>query len=222
MPFRIRHRNSEREHLVTLTEDLRGLMDALSIGKAHLVGFSMGGNEITKMAGMHADRVDRLVYLDSAYDWADPASVAAFQKVPPSFFPIEKDSASLDEYRKFIKSVWFPSVKDPSVVEAYIRNRVVIQADGRVQPKESNDAGQALAQTLLTSPRDYTKVQSPALAIYAATMVDCTDRQRPNVRADWLAFEEKYMAPFRAASVERAKRQLPDVEVMNVPCSHRD
>src|SRR5215472_18897234 len=55
---------------VTLAEDLLGLMDTLGIQKAHLAGFSMGGKEITAMAGMHPERVDRIVYLDSAYDWA--------------------------------------------------------------------------------------------------------------------------------------------------------
>src|SRR5215469_1781121 len=33
--------------MATLTDDLRGLMDGLGIGKTHLVGFSMGGDEIT-------------------------------------------------------------------------------------------------------------------------------------------------------------------------------
>ena len=63
----------------TLTEDLRGLMDALGISKASLVGWSLGGNEITAMAALHPDRVDKLVYLDAAYDWADPDYKAAFQ-----------------------------------------------------------------------------------------------------------------------------------------------
>lgn len=56
----------------TLTEDLRGLMDALRIPKASLAGWSLGGNEITAMAGSYPERVDKLVYLDGGYDWADP------------------------------------------------------------------------------------------------------------------------------------------------------
>jgi pimeloyl-ACP methyl ester carboxylesterase len=45
----------------TLTEDLRGLMDRLGIAKAHLAGWSMGGNEITAMAGTRPERVNRIV-----------------------------------------------------------------------------------------------------------------------------------------------------------------
>ena len=68
----------------TFTEDLRGLMDGLGISKAHLAGHSMGGTEITAMAGTHPERVDRIVYLDAAYDWADPAADAAFKATPPT------------------------------------------------------------------------------------------------------------------------------------------
>ena len=68
----------------TLTEDLRGLMDGLGIAKAHLAGWSMGGNEITAMAGTYPKRVGRIVYLEAAYDWGDPAFAAAFKAIPPS------------------------------------------------------------------------------------------------------------------------------------------
>jgi pimeloyl-ACP methyl ester carboxylesterase len=71
---------------VTLTEDLRGLMDGLGIAKAHLAGWSMGGVEITSMAGIHPERVDRIVYLDGAYEWWSPAWEAASNALPPDFW----------------------------------------------------------------------------------------------------------------------------------------
>jgi 3-oxoadipate enol-lactonase len=49
----------------TRTEDLRGLMDSLGIAKAHLAGWSLGGNDITAMAGAHPERVGSIVYLDA-------------------------------------------------------------------------------------------------------------------------------------------------------------
>src|SRR5258708_2428656 len=71
----------------TRTEDLRGLMDSLGIAKAHLAGWSMGGNDITAMAGSHPERVDHIVYLEGAYDWGDPGFAAAFKSVPVDFTP---------------------------------------------------------------------------------------------------------------------------------------
>src|SRR5215469_15554076 len=86
----------------TLSEDLRGLMDTLKISKAHLAGWSMGGDEISALADKHPERVDRLVYLDGAYDWADPAFVTAFQALPPIFLnPPASAMTSLDEFRKY-------------------------------------------------------------------------------------------------------------------------
>jgi len=208
---------------VTLAEDLLGLMDTLGIQKAHLAGFSMGGNEITAMAGMHPERVDRIVYLDSAYDWADPVWVAALRAIPSSFYPSDKDMASLDDYRKFIRAVWFPSVSDPTVFEAFMRDYVLVRPlDGSVRFNESEATGQALFNSLINYRRDYSKIHSPALAIYAATMADTTGHQKPNVRADALGWEEKYAASFRKASIERTQRELSNVEIMKVPCSHRD
>ena len=207
----------------TLAQDLLGLMDALGIRKAHLAGFSMGGNEITAIAGMHPERVGRIVYLDSAYDWADPVWGPALKAIPSSVFPEEKDMASLDEYRKFVRAVGFPRVSDPSVFEAYIRDKVVVRPlDGSVRFNESEAAGQALFNSLINYRRDYSKVHSPALAIYAATMLASTEHQKLNVRTDALVWEEKYVASFRKASIERAQRELSNVEIMKVPCSHRD
>jgi hypothetical protein len=38
----------------------------------------------------------------------------------------------------------------------------------------------------------------------------------------YLAWEQKYMAPIRAASSERVRRELPNVEIVNVPGTHMD
>ncbi len=57
--------------LVDAAEDARRLLDALGIERAHLVGHSMGGGEVSALAARHPGRVGRIVYLDGAYDWAD-------------------------------------------------------------------------------------------------------------------------------------------------------
>jgi len=203
----------------TLTEDLRGLMDGLGIAKAHLAGWSMGGNEITAMAGTHPERVDRIVYLEGAYDWADPAFVAAFKSFPIDITPPASAMTSLDAYRAYQRTVWLPGVSDASRFEAYIRDLVVVQPDGTVRQRMSDSVVQALATTLLTDRRDYTKVRSPALAIYAETFLDVRNGDSAQLAKN-LAWEQKHMAPFRAASIERVRRELPGVEIVNVPGTH--
>jgi pimeloyl-ACP methyl ester carboxylesterase len=204
----------------TLTEDLRGMMDALGIAKAHLAGWSMGGNEITAMAGTHPKRVDRIVYLDAAYDWADPAFVAAFKSYPIGTTPASA-LRSLDAYGAYIRTTFLPGVSDASRFEAFIRDMVAIQPDGTVRERLSDSVAQALFTTLLTDRRDYTKVRSPALAIYAETMFDARYGDSAQ-RAKILAWEHIHMVPFRASSIERIRRELPNVEIVNVPGTHQD
>jgi pimeloyl-ACP methyl ester carboxylesterase len=119
----------------TRTEDLCGLMDRLGINKAHLAGWSLGGNDITAMAGTHPERVDSIVYLEGAYDWGGPALADAFKSLPIDFLAPASAMRSLDAYREYQKTVWLPAVSDMSRFEAYGRDLVVIQSDGTVRPR---------------------------------------------------------------------------------------
>lgn len=205
----------------TLTEDLRALMDSLGIARASLAGWSMGGNEVTAMAGLHPDRVDRIVYLDAAFDWADPANVTAFDSLPADLTPPPSAMVSYDAYRASHLTTWFPGLDDPSRVEAYIRDLVDVQPDGSVQPAMDDSAGAALFHTLVTDRRDYPKVKAPALAIYAETFFDVAHGDSAQ-RAKNLAWERKFFAPFREASIARVQKELKNVEVVRVPGTHAD
>src|SRR5580698_8336187 len=102
----------------TLTEDLRGLMDALRISRASLVGWSLGGSEITAMAVQHPERVDKLVYLDAAYDWADPDYKTAFRAIPPDLFETPAAAMkSLDAYITYEKASDYTQLDDIRRVE---------------------------------------------------------------------------------------------------------
>jgi pimeloyl-ACP methyl ester carboxylesterase len=205
----------------TRTEDLRGLMDSLGIAKAHLAGWSLGGNDITAMAGTHPERVGSIVYLEGAYDWGATASADAFKSPPVDFRAPVSAMTSLDAYRGYQQGAWFPAVSDVARFEDYVRDLVVIQSDGTVRPRMTDSVTQAVLSTVITDQRVYTKVRSPALAIYAETFFDVRNGD-PAQLAKNLDWEQKYIAPFRAASIERVRRELPSVEVVNVPGTHKD
>src|SRR5258708_174315 len=128
----------------TRTEDLRCLMDSLGIAKAHLAGWSLGGNDITAMAGIHPERVDHIVCLEGAYDWADPGFAAGLKSVPVDFDPPARAMTSLDAYRGYQQRTWFPGVSDVARFEAYVRDLVVIQTDGTVRPRMTDSVTQAV------------------------------------------------------------------------------
>lgn len=205
----------------TLAEDLGGVMDALDIPRAHLAGHSMGGNEITAMAGTHPDRVDHLVYLDAAYDWGDPLGAAAFRSFPPHLTQSSPGvMASIDAYRpNFVEML--PAVRDPSLFEGWMRDTVVIQPDGTLRYTINASLGESLFASLLSERRDYTRVHAPALAIYADSFWD-TQHGKPAHKAENLAWEQKYLARFRAESIERIRREMPGVQILRVPGTHPD
>jgi pimeloyl-ACP methyl ester carboxylesterase len=60
----------------TLAEDIRAFLDALHIGRATLVGYSIAGDEMTRFAGVHPQRTARLVYLDATWDRASNRELA--------------------------------------------------------------------------------------------------------------------------------------------------
>jgi pimeloyl-ACP methyl ester carboxylesterase len=204
----------------TRIQDLCGFMDSLVIAKAHLAGWSLGGNDITAMASTHPERVESIVYLEGAYDWGDPALADAFKSLPIDFQAPASAMSSLDAYQEYQKTIWLPAVSDTSRVEAYVRDLVVIQSDGTVRPRMTDSVTQEVLRTTLTDQRDYTKVRTPALAIYAETFFDVRNGD-PAQLAKNLDWEQKYMAPFRAASIERVRRELPSVEIAKVPGTHK-
>jgi pimeloyl-ACP methyl ester carboxylesterase len=205
----------------TLTADLKAMMDSLKIAKAHLAGWSMGGNEITAMAGKYPDRVGRIVYLDGAYDWADPASVAAFKDLPADLTPDPAALVSLSAFRSWQTETFFPAVSGRSRLEAYIRDMVDVQADGSVRPVASDSVSAALFNALMTNPRDYSVVKVPALAIYAETFLDVANGDSAQ-RVRNLSWEEQHMRAFRATSMARIQREVKQLQTLTVPGTHPD
>jgi pimeloyl-ACP methyl ester carboxylesterase len=205
--------------LATLTEDLRGLMDGLHIAKADLAGWSMGGDEISTMAASHPERVNRIVYLEGAYDWADPQFAPGLEHMPEDLSPTKGTLNSIDAFRDYVHTAGFPGLGDMSRLEAFVRDQVVMQPDGRLAWRANGTAIAATSHTLRTERRQYTTVHVPALAIYATTFLDVQHGDSAT-RAKHLAWEQQYFAPFQRASMARVKRELRGVEVLQVPGTH--
>jgi pimeloyl-ACP methyl ester carboxylesterase len=205
----------------TLTEDLRALMDALQIGKANLVGWSLGGNEISTMAAKYPTRVLSLIYLDAAYDWSDPELKIAFDAFPAILREVPASAmASMDNYRAYERAGDFSELPDMNRVEAYLRENVIVQRDGSLKRRMPKEVEEALYTSLWTNPRlDYTRVRCPVLAIYAPSAVNLSD-PNPSRRRAARAWEESFMTPFRVKSIARVGREISNVQVITVPGRH--
>jgi pimeloyl-ACP methyl ester carboxylesterase len=205
-----------------LVEDLRQLLDKLGIKRSILLGWSMGGNEITDFAGRFPDRVSGLIYLEAGYDWSDSSfnndEASKFESEFGSIFdPVPAaDLASLDVYRTYIRRMWYG--KDTPWtpgLEAELRDVVRIQANGRIQPVPYGAALEAFS-SLGKASRDYRSVRAPALALFASSFFPI-DPSDPAVMRRSQAWEDRVMAAFRRASIERLRRELPHAEIKDFP-----
>lgn len=207
--------------LATLTEDLRGLMDALGIAKADLIGLSAGGDEVTQMAATYPDRVRHVVYLDAAYDWASPMFQAAVQALPIGFFdPPASALASLNAYRAYQQATIYPSLDAMQRVEANLRQKVVVQTDRSVRVRMSKDTVAALYAAVFTNQRrDYSEIHCPTLAVYAEHLYDWNIADVKH-RRELINYEKQYWTPFQASSTEHLRRSLASAQIHHVNAAH--
>jgi len=93
----------------TLVEDIRQSLDALKIQRVVLAGHSFAGDELTRFAVVHPDRVIKLIYLDSAYDHSRVPENLRFKPlhgVVPEFLPTKEESESPDGGRRWVMRIW--------------------------------------------------------------------------------------------------------------------
>ena len=199
-----------------LVGDLHQLLDDLSIERANLLGWSMGGNEITEFAGRYPGRVDKLVYLEGGYDWSDPAFFGPFTDILAVNSPRPQTLRSFDNLRSWYHAAWVGrDVHWTPALETFLRDAVRIEPNDTVDPIPSIEVFTALIKTLGEWRRDYTKVRAPALAIYATSFFP-VDRSDTSLAQKLHDFEERVVAPFRRASIERVRRELANVQVMEL------
>jgi pimeloyl-ACP methyl ester carboxylesterase len=205
--------------LATLTEDLKQLMDRLGMGEANLLGWSMGGNEITEFAARYPDRVTKLVYLESGYDWSNPAFVKHLVAYLRGTRPAASDRASLDAYRAWYRTHWLGNAEWTSGLESYLRDATRLVDDRSVRGVPSGSMYRPLIRSVASSPRNYREVRAPALALYATSFLPLSDRPSQAERAR--AFNA-FMSSFRSASQQRLENELSSVTVRRIEgATHR-
>lgn len=200
----------------TLVEDLRQLLDSLGIQRANLLGWSMGGNEITAFAGLYPSRTLKLIYLEAGYDWSDPAFLDALAVCPLQLAPDETALQSLDEFRAWAREFWLPIVTWTDGLEAHLREVTRVGKDGTVQPIPGSKVSEELFAALVGNRRDYTVVRAPVLALYSSSFF-MTDGRDPELAGKVAEWDVSMMGPFRRASQERLRRELPDVAIQTIP-----
>lgn len=175
-----------------LVNDLLSLMDALQIPAATFIGHSIAGGELASLGKTYPDRVDRLVYIDAAYDRSPvPELMADMPLMPPAEQEIRSNFERLVARRQATLGV-------NSAAVASNLSQVLEQVDGIWIPAT---AGATNLQTLkgdIAAKADWSEIARPSLAFYSSKDVaeqvppDASNEQRQAM----LAFMSKVIRPW--------------------------
>src|SRR5688572_30046900 len=141
----------------------------MGINRVILVGHSLAGDEMTRFAGIYPASLDKLIYLDAAYDHSELTDNDLFAQAPEVFkllWPTSKDRQSLDAYRNWYRTKRFKFWSD--ALEANMREITVVSSDGKVSggvmPQK---VAEAIETQIQKSQPNYHLVKASALAFYS-------------------------------------------------------
>lgn len=142
-----------------LVADIKAVLDSLKFTRVTFIGHSIAGEEITRFAATYPARVEKLVYLDGAYDRVRAGMLITDDSVPAPMGesvlpPAEKDTSTEAAYVAYVRRS-----RGVNIPEADIRMR--FRHDGW------REEGSHAYQSIAVETPQYKRVKAPALAIYA-------------------------------------------------------
>ena len=200
-----------------LVEDLKLLLDSLRIDKAHLLGWSLGGNEITTFASLYPDRVGRLIYLEAGYDMSDGGFERLLSNIPTAYLPGPAVMRSIDSYRQWYHQFWFGDVEWNDALEANLQATVKTPTDGSIQTIPSDDVFKAILHEAMNYRRSYDKVAAPCLVIYTRSYFHPIDNNPATIKL-YSDLESDIISPWREANKKRIITELSKAIIVEAPC----
>lgn len=195
----------------TLVEDIRQFLDALKIERVVLVGHSIAGDELSRFAVVHPDRVIKLVYLDAAYDRTRMPEIS--KQSPPELSPAKTDMESLDGARRWMKRMnnsW------SEAWEASLRGQFSPDGKTFLNGAEKSRTARLVIQGTFEAHADYAKIRAPALGFavlnynkYADFAKSLPDPARKKA--------EEYLSgatQFQKQELEHFRKEIPNGKVI--------
>lgn len=203
----------------TLARDIVGFLDALGIERASFAGHSYAGSELVRLATAHAERVEKLVFLDALYEYeesdielygADPLRVDS--PPPETFDSVEAYSEDFvtryAQYRRLRSPRW----------DALMAHALEPTADGRLRERPGPKAAEQLGVAHFYSRADWCEIRCPVLAIYA--FQDETwplpDGASPELREAVRAHTERMDREYRRRCIDRARHDIAGIEIVEL------
>jgi pimeloyl-ACP methyl ester carboxylesterase len=207
----------------TLTEDLRQLLDSLSIDRVTLVGHSLANVELGHFTSLYPDHVLNLVFLDAAYD--GPRYKPLVDNDPlKDVKPPEEEALTFDEYvaqgkraRPDLAAIWGPLLYEE------VKHTIRTTPEGKVVDRMPAAVAQALMDTYLAYSHRDSHIRAPVLSIYAI------HEDYANYSPDYLTLEQralqaKYIremeVPYQRECIDEFRRLVPHARIVEIPRGH--
>jgi non-heme chloroperoxidase len=198
-----------------LAADVRTVLDSLHIGRAILIGHSIGGDELTRIAATWPERVARLVYLDAAHDRVGLMDRLIGTDWPDDPPMTSADSASPEAVRAYLVQIYGFRLNEAEVHQWY-----QYDARGRMVRQTTPDSvGTKLVLPYLEHPA-YGRIRAPVLAFYNVPTSPAA--LFPRYRQGDSTYRARAMNAFqrssRWAAEERArlKREIPSARIIEL------
>jgi pimeloyl-ACP methyl ester carboxylesterase len=198
----------------TLAEDILPILDSLHIAKVILIGHSISGSEISKFASTHPDRVEKIIYMDAAYDFSfrDGDKIAKFQVLRPKI--TDTDLSSIGHLNQYCEKLCGGPLPIDDMKEIAFFSK-----DGRYLKDVTPDSITTAIFKNVEHP-DYMHIKCPALAIYASyTSIEGffsdyngLDAAGKKIGDDFFA----WYAPYIDTEMKRFKSETPNGTVKTI------
>lgn len=144
----------------TLANDILSATKALGLDKVILIGHSYAGDEISKIASTHPEKIFKAVYLDAGYDRSNfMSTLLPYFPIPPN--PTSRDSSSLENFKAF-----YTKLIGIDIPTEEFKNTSVLTNDGKYEKDVTSGEIQGKVMMAVERP-DYKNINCPALSIYA-------------------------------------------------------
>jgi len=193
--------------------DLLLLLDSLHIVKANLLGWSMGGNDITVFATRYPDRTNKLIYLEGGYDLSEEPFGKLLQSLPKSPFADSASLTSMDAYRSWYHNFWYPDIEWNAALEKNLQASVVTGPDHRLRTIPDDSVTQITLRSAMACHRAWDKVSAPALVIFTRHFFSAPAEDSALATA-YAGLEKEIIDPWRTHSMNRVRSELKNATVV--------
>jgi pimeloyl-ACP methyl ester carboxylesterase len=206
----------EKYDNATLVSDLHLFLDSLKIEKASLLGWSMGGNEITAFATLYPEKVNKLIYFEAGYDLSDGGFEKLVSNIPRSYLPDNMVTKSLNNYRDWYHHFWFGDMEWNDALEANLQASVKIDSTGNIVTVPRDDVFKSILTEAMKYRRTYEKVTSPSLVIYTTPFLHPPGND-PVTQRIYDSIEQSIVLPWRTANKKRIREELRNATIVDAP-----